>query len=195
MKKAIQWVLSIHCILLILLFGDHWVKRKKPAQKALSIRSVQIQSQKPLVAQSSPAPKPKSLKPPIQSKAKKNAPAKKAPSSTPSSIKTQPTEEKKPELAVPTLPPLLVPAIEEEKPNPHLVLASFLQEQLQLPEFGEVKVELSIHANGIVASIEILESKSRKNEEFLKNRLAEMSFPWLNGETKLTLVFRNDDGS
>ncbi len=76
------------------------------------------------------------------------------------------------------------PGIEER-------LSAFLQEMLQLPEFGEVKVKLSIDAKGRLTQFEIVEAKSEKNGQFLKNRLPELQFPCLNESASLTIVFRN----
>jgi hypothetical protein len=70
-------------------------------------------------------------------------------------------------------------------------IASFLQETLTLPEFGEVRMFLSIDATGHLQSLEILTSKSEKNAAFLKNRLPELQFPCLNGGASLTVVFSN----
>lgn len=66
-----------------------------------------------------------------------------------------------------------------------------LQETLQLPEFGEVKVFLSIDRSGRLQSLEVLKAESAKNAEFLKNRLPDLQFPCLNEATSLTVVFSN----
>ncbi|HLB53074.1 MAG TPA: hypothetical protein VJK48_05130 [Chlamydiales bacterium] len=73
----------------------------------------------------------------------------------------------------------------------------FLKENLQLPEFGEVVINLEIESSGHIAKIEILQTGSLKNSDFLKKRLPELSFPCFNefalSETKLqfTIAFRN----
>ncbi len=68
----------------------------------------------------------------------------------------------------------------------------FLQETLQLPEFGEVKMELTLAKGGKFESLKILESKSQKNTDFLKNQLPSLTFPCLNEAVLLTIVFRNE---
>ncbi len=75
-------------------------------------------------------------------------------------------------------------------------LASYLQNTLELPEYGDVKVRLEIDASGKLISLEILEMKSRKNGEFLKKRLSEIEFPPFsqgsrNEVVQITIVFKN----
>lgn len=71
-------------------------------------------------------------------------------------------------------------------------LVAFLQNALDLPEYGEVKAKIEIDRYGNLVECEILEAKSRKNAEFLKNRLPELAFPCLNdGSHSFTITFRN----
>lgn len=193
MKKKLYWVLSVHLALLAILLGDHWVKREKKTKTPIHIRSIEI---KPVeVAVKTPA-KPVStpkqvLKKVEKPKSVKPLPAKKA--ETKQEIKPL---VKKEELPIPILPSASFQerpqTQEEEKIDSSVAVASYLKDLLILPEIGDVKVLVCINKQGYVESIEILESKSQKNQDFLKNRLSEISFPWLNEETKLTLVFRND---
>ncbi len=69
---------------------------------------------------------------------------------------------------------------EEQRPGYGEVVSAILQERLDLPEFGEVVAKIEIAPNGTVASVEILEAKSRKNGSFLKKRLQELAFPCFN---------------
>ena len=55
-----------------------------------------------------------------------------------------------------------------------------LQNNLKMPEFGEVKAELSISAGGTINTVKILESKSAKNKKYLKKTLPALIFPWFN---------------
>lgn len=76
-------------------------------------------------------------------------------------------------------------------------LIGYFQENLDLPEHGEVKAKIEIDRFGQLIDVQILEAKSSKNAEFLKNRLPELSFPCLNDfdiyETAqtFTITFRN----
>jgi len=70
-------------------------------------------------------------------------------------------------------------------------IAALLQQELELPEFGEVKIKLSINRFGHLETVEILESKSQKNEAFLKKRLGEIQFPQLKETMSLTIAFTN----
>jgi len=96
---------------------------------------------------------------------------------------------KKSDIVVPTL------ALQfQEQPQEYSAteqIASMLQNALELPEFGEVKIKLQIGRLGTLDNIEILEARSQKNAEFLKKRLPELGFPCLNEVTTLTIVFSN----
>lgn len=76
-------------------------------------------------------------------------------------------------------------------------LIAYLQNALDLPEYGEVRAKIEIDRFGRLIDCEILETKSMKNAEFLKNQLPELTFPCLNdfgivdtSET-FTITFRN----
>jgi hypothetical protein len=82
-------------------------------------------------------------------------------------------------------------------PNYAEFLIGYLQEALILPERGDVRVKLVIDRFGKLLDCEILETKSAKNGEFLKNRLPELAFPCLNdfdifeATQTFTIAFRN----
>ena len=59
-------------------------------------------------------------------------------------------------------------------------VSAILQNNLDLPEYGEVVAKIDIDASGAVVGCEILETRSRKNAEFLKKRLQELAFPCFN---------------
>lgn len=59
-------------------------------------------------------------------------------------------------------------------------LAERLQEKVLLQEPYPVKLELVIHPNGSVLQIKILDSKSKKNERYLKKTLPQLLFPCFN---------------
>jgi len=76
-------------------------------------------------------------------------------------------------------------------------LVSYLQSALDLPEYGEVRAKIEIDRFGRLIDCEILEAKSVKNAEFLKNQLPELTFPCLNdfgivdATETFTITFRN----
>jgi outer membrane biosynthesis protein TonB len=71
------------------------------------------------------------------------------------------------------------------------LLIAYLQNELDLPEYGEVKAKIEIDRFGRLIDCQILEAKSAKNAEFLKNRLPELAFPCLNDTQSFTITFRN----
>lgn len=56
-------------------------------------------------------------------------------------------------------------------------LIAFLQNVLDLPEYGEVKIEIEIDSFGKPVNCRILESKSVKNANFLQEELSLLTFP------------------
>jgi hypothetical protein len=55
-----------------------------------------------------------------------------------------------------------------------------LKEDLQLPDYGEVKALITISKEGKVMSVKILSTQNEKNSAYLKNSLPKESFPWFN---------------
>lgn len=76
-------------------------------------------------------------------------------------------------------------------------LISYLQEYLDLPEYGAVKMELMIDAEGKLLGMTVISSENAKNSEFLKNRLPQLAFPCFNDfdihekTLTFTISFRN----
>lgn len=168
----------------------------------------------------SAAPKKVAEKPATQKKqpdpkiAKQAQPVKKA-VAAPAEPKTKPVKEEKalqeiaeslqsiaaepksvrPTLAIPAAlsQPAKIPLVEESNLNPSYgeFLTAFLQSELELPEQGDVKIQIAIDSFGKMLDCQILDSRSSKNEEFLKNRLPELVFPCFNvfGITDLTQTF------
>lgn len=126
------------------------------------------------------------------------------------SVKSQP----KPDLSIPQKV-MAKPALEGALPHPDgkqalttgkesspvlkygEFLIGYFQEALDLPEYGDVKAKIQIDRFGKLVECEILEAKSLKNAEFLKNQLPGLTFPCLNDfgilETAqtFTITFRN----
>ena len=79
----------------------------------------------------------------------------------------------------------------------HVCLVEALQSSLQLPEVGEVRLKITIHSPGAVASVQILDTKSSKNAEWLKNQLPLIELPSfadfgiVDAFLEFTIMFRN----
>lgn len=76
------------------------------------------------------------------------------------------------------------------------ILVKELQDNLSLPEYGEVKVSFTILPSGKITDVLILDSKSEINQSYLKNSLSELSFNNMekifNEKQKLIVIFKND---
>ncbi|MES2273380.1 MAG: hypothetical protein V4487_04245 [Chlamydiota bacterium] len=79
------------------------------------------------------------------------------------------------------------------------ILIAYLQNVLDLPEYGEVRARIEIDRAGAILDCAILESKNVRNSEFLKKRLPELAFPCFNdfgisdATLTFTITFRNSE--
>ena len=77
-------------------------------------------------------------------------------------------------------------------------LVHYLQQSLNLPEYGEVKVQLTLRQDGIVIKIVVLKSESNNNRKHLETNLPKLKFPRFEGELAknreqtFTLTFCNE---
>jgi len=81
----------------------------------------------------------------------------------------------------------------DDERNEEEALASFLHTSLNLPEFGEVKIQMTIKKDGTVARLSVLQAESRKNKAYLEKHLPLLRFPLiLDKEKTFTLTFCNE---
>ena len=59
-------------------------------------------------------------------------------------------------------------------------LINYLQEKLELPSFGNTKIKLSIGPDGKLKRLEVLQSESNENIQYLKNQLHSLTYPCFN---------------
>lgn len=89
--------------------------------------------------------------------------------------------------------PLEPAPIDEEKVSVEESLVSFLHASLNLPEFGEVKIQLTIKKDGTVARLVVVETESKKNKAYLEQHLPKLRLPLgLEQEKTFTLTFCNE---
>jgi hypothetical protein len=202
-KKISLYVLGAHFLLLLILLSQHLLTRPFK-YKPIAVRTVHIARTPPpppvaaikQPAKSSPTPakKPSVIAKSASPKKKSPAPSQKLLQDIESNLQalTSPVvkERVKTEISIPTLH---IESITFEESNSTERIAAFLQDSLQLPEYGEVKVALSLDRSGKLLHLDILDSKSEKNKQFIKNRLPELQFPCLNESASLTIVFRNEN--
>lgn len=85
------------------------------------------------------------------------------------------------------------PDFGEDEGSEEETLASFLHTSLNLPEFGEVKIQMTIKKDGTVARLSVLQAESRKNKSYLEKHLPLLKFPLiLDKETTFTFTFCNE---
>lgn len=71
-----------------------------------------------------------------------------------------------------------------ETPDYFLLLAHRLKEELELPEYGDVRLELTLHKSGKVLKVSMLQAVSEKNRKYLELNLLKMVFPPFGDEFK-----------
>lgn len=78
------------------------------------------------------------------------------------------------------------------------LLTEHLHASLHLPDFGEVKIELTLQQDGTVAKLKVLKTESEQNKKYLESRLPQLRFPHLTGslakknEHSFILTFCNE---
>lgn len=65
-----------------------------------------------------------------------------------------------------------------------ILLASTLKNTLELPEVGEVKLELTVRRSGQVMKVRVLHAASEKNRRYLEINLPQMALPPFGDEMK-----------
>jgi type IV secretory pathway VirB10-like protein len=81
----------------------------------------------------------------------------------------------------------------EEEGTDEESLVSFLHTSLNLPEYGEVKIQLTIRKDGSVARLVVVEAQNQKNKAYLEKHLPLLRFPLiLDKEKTFTFTFCNE---
>jgi outer membrane biosynthesis protein TonB len=92
---------------------------------------------------------------------------------------------------------LRIDALEIEKNTSDLsyaeTLVVHLKQTLNLPDYGEVKIQLTLGRDGSVEKLVIVKSESDKNKRYLEDHLPRLKFPSLNKDTHtFVLTFCNE---
>lgn len=214
-QKIILGVWGIHLALLCALLGHHWWTFRRGPLQPIIVRTIEPPSPEKLQALKTSPPLPlagnKKARPPSKAKTQKPMHTAKAPKKTESPLALQQVKEALAALEALESPkstptPLAIPGkihfIESKSavalPQSYGAhVAAYLENQLTLPEHGEVKMELEIDRKGRVIHLSLLASESVQNSEFLKNRLPELAFPCFNdfdidtNTITFTISFRN----
>lgn len=212
-KQITSAVCAAHLFAVIALFGHHLLSGRLKPPKPMIVRTVaayQKPKTEPIRKELPKKAATVAASPPPAKSIKKSAPTKPKPAQPVAkalpnhllteiaqSLETLSTEAKASSQVSLQIPSPIQAKAElssslKTDPSYAEALIAYLQTALDLPEYGEVKVKIEINRFGLLAGLEILETKSKKNGEFLKNRLPELTFPCLNGETQsFTITFRN----
>lgn len=209
-KQITVAVFAFHFAAILALLGHHLASQRFRPVRPMVVRTLAAQAapiavaSAPIAIAKTPAPvKPKAAPVPAVKKATVTAAkpvvkavAKKDPvlQEIAESLQALSTEAARPrtELKLPSkLPAKTEIAPSKLDPTYGEALVAYLQNELDLPEYGEVRAKIEIDRFGSLVRCEILESKSAKNATFLKNRLPELTFPCLNEDQSFTITFRN----
>jgi outer membrane biosynthesis protein TonB len=78
------------------------------------------------------------------------------------------------------------------------LLVGYLHQSLSLPDYGEVKIQLSLRQDGSVSKVIVLKTQSEKNKRYLESSLPKLNFPRFEGtysnkkECTFILTFCNE---
>jgi type IV secretory pathway VirB10-like protein len=69
-------------------------------------------------------------------------------------------------------------------------LIGYLQGFLNLPEIGEVQIQIALQKNGSVETMKVIRTDSEKNRKYLEEQLPKLSFPqaYLNGSSSRSFL-------
>lgn len=185
--KQIATVVCItHFMALLFLLCHHLLSFPKRSSKPMVVRTIAIPAEKKEAviaavpaAKSTPAPQKKQPAPKKTTTLPKKTDQKPLPQEMVKSFDALSSESK-------TFAPLTVPTKKEIKsqskaqtkePYYEELLIAYLQNILDLPEYGEVKIEIEINGSGALVACKINESKSSKNAKFLTEKLSLLTFP------------------
>lgn len=210
-KQIVVSVLAFHAVFTVSLLLHHLISSISKKPKALVVRTVKISpppKQKKVVTlpKKIVKKKPKSKKAIVKAKKPKKAtPTKKNDEllkELAQSFDVFKSEEKKMkhiELNLPSKIESKEIVIENhvDQVSYGEFLITYLQNSLDLPEYGDVLAKLTIDQLGRLASFEIIHAKSKKNADFLKKEIHELAFPKLDefglksSMQTFTITFRN----
>jgi hypothetical protein len=218
-KKISVAVISIHALLLIILTIHHFFSFKTIPKKMV-VSTISLSKTTPIIPSKSsitptPTPKSEDLKKNTASKTisktnqiKVSPPPKKAEIEKKQAAKTLDEKKtllskqttQKQVLSVPSKIQSLPEHVEEQtRPQYSQYLASYLQQELDLPELGEVKVFLEIDKHGHLQHLKILETQSQINSDYLLEKLPLLTFPspidFGSFENNFTITFKNKDNN
>ena len=93
---------------------------------------------------------------------------------------------------IPTLTIDSIDDIASDQAEYEETIIRYLQHLLQLPEYGEVKMELTVKSDGSISRIKVLKTESMKNKNYLEKNLPLLKLPVLGSEKTFTLTFCNE---
>ena len=88
--------------------------------------------------------------------------------------------------------------IEDKQSHYRDLFIQDLQNHLHLPEYGSVKMRIKV-TEGNIDFVQTLETQSKKNENYLKNTLPRLTFPWFNQyfseqkQYEFIVIFKNEN--
>jgi hypothetical protein len=176
-------------------------KKEQPVQKQTPKKEPAIADKQLSKARQSAPAAPAKKSPPPQSRAKISDSLRKELEESIASIEA-PVKKKTPSSSKVLAPiALQVDAISSDVSHDEsytALLISQLHQVLSLPDYGEVKIQLSLRQDGSVAKITVLKAQSGKNKQYLEAELPRIKFPRLDGmygnkkECTFILTFCNE---
>lgn len=186
-KRIFLTVTGVHCALILLFAVYSKVFAPKISHQTIAVHTVQ--QAPPALKTTTPPPKAAGVKKiaaaPVAKEKKKPPPAFRE---NEKKKTTAPPKRGKEEKSLPEFEMNIPQMLEIKEESVAVVvektdlsygdcLTQMLQRMLQLPEIGDVRARLSVSCKGEIRAIEILDSKSRKNSEWLKKELPSLSLP------------------
>jgi len=201
-SKIAVCVALAHLFILCALWIQHLASSFQTPKRPLTVRIHQPKCTPPSQSTARTTPKPVKPKKPAAKKPPANSNSlRQIEQSLDTRITPRPMRKSTPEIKLPSkLEETPITVLEESPHKAHsygITLIDSLQQQLQLPETGEVKARIAIESPGRIAFVEILDARSAKNAEWLKIQLPLATLPCFNdfnisdANLEFTVTFRN----
>ncbi len=198
-RRLLILITSVVSVHLLFFFFDFKNKQSPPPPK----KSIVVRTFVPLSSQQKPRvitkPPVKIEKPKLKTLSKKREILNELKESLTKLEKIVPPENKSLLTLPKNIQSLHLDQVEQTKETHYFVLlAQTLKVELELPEYGDVKLELTVLHTGRVLKLRVLAAASEKNQRYLELNIPKLSLPQFNEDLKnenehtFTLTFCNE---
>lgn len=188
-RRIILSVIALHAIVLAAFFAARAPHIEEVSQSHVVVQTVKLAKPEPKpIVKAKPAPKPKPKTKPKPAQKPTPKPVAKA--------KPDPTMTKLMEEATKSIAKIAPKTQNRPKPlrvDDSIAIADRLKRLLTLPEYGSVRIALTLGDDGKVANLAIIEAQSEVNREYVLAKVSTMTFAAPSGEKRTFNLTLNNE--